>query len=577
MDLSKLSLILIITILTSVSATASQAELTIFPEQSSTEINNYTHYEVGVQNVGPVKDVYEIQHNYPGEIRHSAEGNPVELEAGESKNIQLWFNPNSDRSEGTYQFTISAKSRADGNSYSTKGRVTVIKDYNVDISVEPSKTVCRGETATYNVQITNEGIQDDEFALTTGKGQLSKKRVALGPGETTTVTLTVKSDTETSQNFNVGATSTSVTYASDSENLQFNAETCYESSIEVTPETQKAAAFTPAEFNVAVTNQGTKEDEFTLESDQVDISGSPTVQPGETATGTFTYTPEELGRQQITVTASGNSEATTTATVKAYNGMKSNVDIESGRTLCREQTAQIQASITNTGEASEEFTLSSNRGTVSQESITIQEGETENVNISVDAGELNDGSHALTLQSKAATFNGPTSSDTAEIAVENCWDLEMEVVPQVASTGENMSTIYEIRLNNVGSRENTYELAHNGPEWIQIRPDSVTVPSNSKEVAYMYAGPPFEQENKSLEITAVARGKDVERSQTVELVVGEELRDSILSGRGGLTGSFTASTSRLAAAFEESSNLERGITAITLGIIITLLIIYREI
>ncbi|MEF8880662.1 MAG: hypothetical protein V5A72_02435, partial [Candidatus Nanohaloarchaea archaeon] len=59
-------------------AAASPAELTVFPEESSTEINSFTSYEVEVESAGTVNDVYEIQHNYPGEI--SVAPNKVELE-----------------------------------------------------------------------------------------------------------------------------------------------------------------------------------------------------------------------------------------------------------------------------------------------------------------------------------------------------------------------------------------------------------------------------------------------------------------------------------------------------------------
>jgi len=64
----------------------------------------------------------------------------------------------------------------------------------------------------------------------------------------------------------------------------------------------------------------------------------------------------------------------------------------------------------------------------------------------------------------------------------------MNVVPNVASAGENRSTIYEIQLNNTGTRENTYELSHEGPSWVDIRPQQVTIGAGESDTAYIYAG-----------------------------------------------------------------------------------------
>jgi len=573
MEFSKLIAILFLTTTLIGFASASQAELTIFPEESSTEINSFTSYEVEVENIGPVKDVYEIQHNYPGEI--SVAPSQIELEPGASETVNVWFNPRANREEGTYAFRIDAKSRADDQTYSTTGRVTVIKDYNVDISTDQVKTVCRGETARYNIDVTNEGIQDDEFALTTGYGELSQSRVSLGPGETTTVTLTASSSEETTENFNVKASSTSVSYASDTQNLEFNSETCYNSEIQVTPDSRETAAFTPAEFDVTVRNLGTREDEFTLSSDRADLSGTATIEAGSTATASFSYTPTELGTQQITLEASGQSQASETVTVDSYNGMESDVSFENRQTVCRDETTEFTASVQNTGEASEEFALSSDDGNVSESSVTLEPGESEEVGLAVSSEGLEDGEHTVSLSSEASTFGEPVNSGETTLTVENCWDVAMNIVPEIASAGENMSTIYEIQLENPGTRENTYNLTYDGPEWIDVRPQSMTLSPGSQGTAYIYAGAPFEKEG-TVEITAVAEGTQVRETQTVELVVGDDVEEAIRSRRGALTGMFTSATSDLMNTITESSNIQRGLAAIVIGLLLTAVILYRE-
>lgn len=554
-------------------ATASQAELTIFPEESSTEINSFTSYEVEVENIGPVDDVYEMQHNYPGEI--SIAPRRIELESGQSKTVNVWFNPRVTRDAGTYSFQIDAKSRADGQTYSTNGRVNVIKDHQVALSAPQSAVVCRDENARYEIEVTNDGIQQEEFALTTEFGELDRERVNLDQGESTTVILTASSSEVTEESFNVRSSSTT-SYATETINMQFEAENCFESEVSVTPETQETAAFTESEFDVTVRNLGTRPDEFSLSSQRGELSTTVlSVQPGTTAVSTLRYTPTELGEQELTVEASGTSNAERTVTVDAYNGMSSNIEFDSSRTVCRDESTTYTVTVENDGEAEETFQLSSNIGEVLEEEVTLEAGESIETGLDVNASEMGDGEHEVVFSSEASTFEDPVNSDETTFTVENCWDVEMNIVPEIASAGENMSTIYEVKLSNPGTRENTYRLTHQGPEWISIRPETVTVAAGQTESVYMYAGVPFEKKGQ-VEITAVAEGNEVRTSQTVDLVIDEDVEEAIRSRRGDFIGRFSSSASNLYQSAVEADNVSRGIAAIIAGLVITAVILVRE-
>ena len=573
MKLSKLTVLLTSTLMLLGLVTASQADLTIFPEESSTEVNSFTSYEVEVENIGPVKDVYEIQHNYPGEI--SVAPNKVELEPDQSETVNVWFNPRVDREAGTYSFQVSADSRADGQTYSTSGRVNVIKDHQVDVSGSDSASVCRGETARYEIDVTNDGIQQEEFAVTTEYGELDRDRVNLDQGETTTVVLTASSSEVTEESFNVRASSTT-SYATESMNVQFNAENCFDSEISITPGTQETAAFTESEFEITVRNLGTRSDEFTLSTDRGELSDTTLeVDSDSTETATLSFTPEELGEQQLTVQASGDSEASQTVTVNSYNGMSSNVEFDRSRTVCRDESATYTVTVENNGEAQETYNLSSNIGEVLEEQVTLEEGESVETAVDVNSSNMEDGDHELVLESEASAFEGPVSSDSTTFTVENCWDVGMNIVPEIASAGENMSTVYEVKVSNPGTKENTYRLTHQGPEWVEIRPETITVAPGATESVYMYAGVPFEKKGE-VEITAVAEGNEVRTSQTVQLVINDEVEEAIRSNKGDFIGRFSSSATGLYTAITDSDNVTRGAAAIIAGLIITAVILVRE-
>jgi uncharacterized membrane protein len=141
-------------------AAASTADMTIFPGESSTKINSFTSYEVNIENVGPTRDVYDLSSNSPREI--SIAPQQVELDPQEDETVNVWYNPDTNREEGTYSFDVTATSQARGDSYSVEGTVNVIADHQVNVALDDSsKTGCIGEQVTYNVEVTNTGIRSN--------------------------------------------------------------------------------------------------------------------------------------------------------------------------------------------------------------------------------------------------------------------------------------------------------------------------------------------------------------------------------------------------------------------------------
>ncbi len=555
-------------------AAASQAELTIFPEESSTEVNSFTSYEVEVENVGPVDDVYTLTHSHPGEI--SIAPTRVEVPAGQSKTVNVWFNPRTDRDAGTYSFNINARSRADGQEYSTSADVNVITDHDVSIETLDSQSVCRGEEARYDVEVTNDGLQSEEFALEAEFGELATDRVSLEPGETTTVTLTASSEDEQTETFNVKASSTT-SYAQDVQTVEFTAETCYQSEVSITPESQDVMAFNPALFEVTVDNQGTRTDQFTISTSQGQIQDtSLEIEPGATESTALQVIPSELGTKQIEVGAEGLSTASDTAQLQVDNPMDSQIELTGPQSVCEEGEEEFEVLVENTGEADEVFELETKEGEFEDSELEIGEGSSETTVMMIDGTQMDRGEHQIDVTATASTFGEPQTSDSIEVNVENCWNLEMNVVPEIASAGENRSTIYEIKLENTGTRENTYDLDYEGPEWIEIGPSSVTVAPGETGRSYMYAGVPF-QKRGEVKITAEAEGTGVTKSETVTLVIDRDIEEAILSREGeGITARFSDSASRIHASVLESTNFQRGIAAIIAGMLLTLLILYRE-
>ncbi len=557
---------------------ASPAELNIFPQRSSTEINSFTSYEVTVTNDGPVADVYYMS-SPSSEVTLAPTRVPENgvLEPGDSRDVQVWYNPGPEKEAGVYSFTVFATSKATGDRYSVEGTAEVIKDHEVDLQVIPdSRTACLGEKATYNVEVTNNGIQKEEFELTTRYGELSQSMVSLEENETQEVTLTASSTKPAQENFNVIAASTS-SYAQDIENVEFKSEICYASEVSMTPENQDVAAKTEAEFDVTVKNTGTKQDVFALKSNMGELEEVNLSIDGKSSkTTTLKVAPGELGQKTLEVTADSAVTSSDAATMNVYNGMDSSVGFEKDSyNACENEEVKLEPEITNTGEAEETFNLSTSLGELDETSLELNPNESETVDLEIDTGDMDTGTRTVSVTSKAVSFGEPSTTSSTGLTVENCWDLNMRVVPKIQSAGKNRSVIYEVFLENTGTKENTYELSQDGPGWVSLKPEELTVAPGNTAKAFIYAGIPFGKDKAEIEIQASAVGNEINRSETVTLLVGKEVKDAIRSEDGGglLTALFSGRIPELKL---PETDLGRAALSIVIGLLITAVILYRE-
>jgi len=583
---SSSKLVILSTLLTlSVTLTAaSPAEVTLFPQESSTRIDSFTSYEVTVENTGPVEDVYSLTSSDTASIDIAPR--QVELEPGESEVVNIWYNPDSQKEAGRYSFDINAKSRANGNTYSAQGFVNVIREHDVSMNVQEPGSVCLGERATYQVELTNEGLQKETFELTSPVGEFSQNEVTLEDQETQTVELYVSSEQEREESFNV-VTASTTSYAQSIKSVNFQAETCYSSEVVVNPESQRVASGATAEYDITVRNTGTRSDEFVLQTSQGQLQNTTLQIPADSsATTSLEFTPEELGEQQVQITA--ESEITTTATASAtvYNGMESEISVPQQQVnTCENTETETPVNVENTGEATETFELQTTRGNLSQEEVTLRPGASEQLNLSYSTGDqASQVNYQIT--STASTFGEPSDTVSGTFNVENCYDLQMNIIPEVASAGENRSQVYEVRLQNTGTQQNTYELSYEGPSWIDIKDrenddNERTITVNPGETGYadIYAGIPY-QKRGEVEITATAVGEQVKQSKTVKLVVGEDIEEAMKSDEqeagGAITGAFTDTANSLINQIQGQNTVIRAALAIITGLILTAAILYWE-
>jgi len=576
---SKLSLLLALLTLTTAAAAASPAEMYMFPQSSDVRIDSFTEYQIEIENTGTTEDVYTI--SSPNEAvtvepSRIPENTGETLAPGESKELYVFYNPPTDTEAGTYSFTVNAESRGSGETYSVQGQANVIRGHDIEMTTDSTQTVCRGEQAEHQLVLENKGMQPEEFQLTTDRGDLSQSTVNLAEGETKTVTVTTSSETATQDSFNVVAASTT-SYAQDIQTLNLNVETCYTSDLSITPENQRTAAYTESGFDLTVRNLGTKADTFTLSSSNGEFTSNQVEVGSEsTETVTLSYTPEELGTTSLDISAEGKSSASQTVQIESYNGMEVQTSFnQNSYQVCENQEQRVGLKVENTGEATDTFSLSTNEGELRTDEVELEAGESRTVPISVSGSDYEENSEVtVNAEAVSQTFEETTDSVTTSLTVDNCWDLEMNVVPTVLSAGENRSAVFEVKLENTASKENTYRLDHKGPDWISLRPEKVTVAPGETGNAYIYAGIPYEKKGE-VQITAEAVGTNVTESEEVTLVVGKEVEEAIQEDQNRITGAFSSIGDSFTG-LADSNTLVKLLGALIAGAALTGFILYRE-
>ena len=581
MRFAKMMIVAFVTVLFASTALASTAEVDIFPQESTAIVDSYTAYELRVENTGTTEDRYRLSSTYSDEVdiaptRIPETGN---LEPGESETAQIWFNPNLDREEGRYDFTVTATSSATGEDYDIEATVNVVREHDVNLDIESPGSVCRGEDAVYQLYVSNDGTQEETFRINPEAGDISRNRVSVEAGETETLTLTRSSELAVNDRaFNIEATSTS-SYADDTVSTSFVVENCYETSTEIEPESQEVAVFTEASYDVTVTNEGTRSVTAEIspsvgevEDEEVNIAS------GDEFTTELEYTPEEVGTQDVTVNVEGQAPSSATSTLEVYNGQDVSLTFPEDTSVCENTMFEKEVRVENTGEASDTYSVEVNRGDLSESEVSLDPGETRTLDVELNSSEYEQGeSYDIEVSATAQRLGEPQASSTSSFTVENCWDLEMDVVEDIESAGENRSVIYEIHLDNTGTRTNSYVLSVDAPEWITVRPGQITVPAGETEKSYIYAGIPFNQSDANIDITATATGEQVERSQTVQLIVGEEVTDSVESPEGGgITGAFSRAVSGLFQGIAATGDITKLFISLMVGLLVSALILYRE-
>lgn len=258
----KLAVLAVLVLLTAVPF-VSAAEPTVNLRAFSNEAcpTGSATYAIDITNPGNSADTYAVSVN---EEWSTVAPSNIQIDGGETETAFIWLQPPADMKPGTYNFQVRVTSSNTGETVTTQGTLEVLSCRAVQLTVDnPSQNVCRGDTATYNIDVTNTGEARETFELTASAGALSKEAVTLDPGQSTTVELAALSNEEASETLTVTAESTT-SFARDEVEVEFTAERCRNVELFLSPSQERVCEQESGEFSITVHNTGSIEDSYSL-------------------------------------------------------------------------------------------------------------------------------------------------------------------------------------------------------------------------------------------------------------------------------------------------------------------------
>ncbi|MDY6766021.1 MAG: hypothetical protein SVW77_01525 [Candidatus Nanohaloarchaea archaeon] len=403
-------------------------------------------YTVTVHNPGPAADRYDISVAAPwSSDTVTLSTHRLQVDAGETEEVFVWVQAPETASPGEYDVTVRATSSNNGKTVKRSADLTVLSCRDVSLSpVDTQQSVCRGEEASYRLNIRNTGAVEETYRLDTSSGTLSTDRVTLDAGERQSISLSVASNTAASRDVTISASSTT-SYASDTATVGFTAEECRQVTVDVAPETAS---------------------------------------------------------------------------------------------LCRSDTLLLSASLTNTGTLDDTYTVSIGGHA---QNVSLPAGGAMTIERRIPASSI-DGN----IQVSATSTSLPAVSDSAvtSTTVDRCYGLRLDTVSTAPTEGDQ--TLLEVTLTNNGTRHNNYTLQLDGPEWMDVQPETVSLRADESLPVFVYAAPDFFG-NGTYTAALVASGRGVSQTLNMNVTARNGTVSVTLPRTATPTGAATRSTSSIIA------------------------------
>jgi len=225
--------------------------------------------------------------------------------------------------------------------------------------------------------------------------------------------------------------------------------------------------------------------------------------------------------------------------------------------------AKYAISVKNTGNLSDNYTLSADAGTLDVAQMIVAAGDEKTAYLTIGTA-LNNSKEqksSVSLQSKKVSASVPITLNFESF--NKCYDFEISAEPSTLDFTNATKSTSVVSVKNTGKETLNFMLRIDGPSWAYLDPVEFEIGPGGIKQAYVYAAPAYGTEKSSyaIKIQATNNGK-ISKTAQINAVVGNET--PVLPGTNESTPSGDVVS---------GGSLKKTITLIVIGVIIIAAII----
>ncbi|MCK5474573.1 MAG: helix-hairpin-helix domain-containing protein [Candidatus Aenigmarchaeota archaeon] len=472
--------------------------------------SNTEHIIGTIENTGTEQDTYTLTADNEWA---TIAPDKITLNSGQKSEFHIYITPSDINAEPT-EYPIEIKAFSLNAQDSETITLDILKCHGVGIVFDKTvDTSCLTDRAIFTMEVTNYGTVEETFDLTTTSGVLSKKTVVLDSGMSEIVELSVDVTKEKENVFVEAQSRTS--YAKITEIVDVVGVNCYDAKLNVFPETKTMCVDEDSTYTVEITNHGTKDDTYTLETNFGELTDiEVNIPAGETKTTTLTVLPTDIGDYDLNVAANSiHTVMSAKAKLSSINCKGIAVlAIPPELSVCKGSTARYLITMKNIGSRADTFTIETNMGTIVDSVLDIDSGEVKDTYLEIDTNGLDFTTYDFTVTAESTIED----SVKGTLVIENCYSLDISVEEKTKSVCPAKDARYLFTLKNTGKNDDTYNLSVDTGLWV-FSEYSVIVDAFSEKTVELYIATDFEDAmNKELCVTVAS----LHVLETEDIVIG---------------------------------------------------------
>jgi len=484
-------------------------------------------YEIRVTNLGKVSETFElaVTTSWGEELLRAT----MDIDSQKSETFDISVSP---PDVGTHYVTITSESQVSYAKDEKRVQLDVENCYDFSLDLQPKESVvCLGGSGKYVLLINNIGSEEDEYNIHGPEWVVpSQDSVSIPSNAERSVGLFAYPEREGKNTFEIQVVSSKYPETKKTISGTVNTIECKDVAIIVSPAEGEVCQGLTKEYEVTVKNTGTVSESFDLETTVGALETNKVVlEAGGVEKVKLAVDSSELdfGVNYITVTArSGEVSDQNVVSLVVEDCYLLEFEVEPKvKEACTGDEVKYAIYLKNTGKFPEEYTLEVDGETIGVIFLTPDESKTVNTTLMVKYPF--EERHNLTFKAVSERKSFESTSEISIKAKEKCYSVELssEKVSELKMVEIGVGVLTAMKIRNSGERGDTYDMGIEGPDWVYLSEEEISLGLGEEEDVYIYVSPSYGVEDGVYMVTVSVKSENVENELSFRFGVGNVTGD----------------------------------------------------